>query len=61
MGEEVEAQNLFVGGLFVCLFVCFLFFWRAGTDEHEEDEIGNHVNFKSFFFISRKHNTRKKE
>lgn len=29
-----------------CLFVC-LFFWRAGTDDHKEDGIGNHVNFKS--------------
>jgi hypothetical protein len=28
------------------LFVC-LFFWRAGTDDHKEDGIGNHVNFKS--------------
>ncbi len=49
MEEEVEAQNLFVGG-FVCVLVClvvFFFFWRAGTDDHKEDEIENHVNFKS--------------
>ncbi len=46
--------------MLVCLFV--VFFWRAGTHDHKEDEIGNHVNFQiSFFFLSRKHNTRKKE
>jgi hypothetical protein len=48
--------------LFVCLFVFFLF-WRAGTDDHKEDEIGNRVNFKSLSSSSAENITqeRKKE
>jgi hypothetical protein len=53
-----------VWGLFVCLLICLiLFFWRAGTHDHREDEIGNHVNFKSLSSSSAENITqeRKKE
>jgi hypothetical protein len=63
-GRRSRSSEFFVCGgvcLCACLFVCF--FWRAGTDDHKEDEIENHVNFKPLSSSSAENITqeRKKE